>query len=157
MTAVASVILSTSDCIDVIMDGNLLASRWWLLGGCCPGIVTPSSSPYKSIMSISGHGCPHPSPIVRPSAWLPAMRFPPLTIWYTSPDLCVDRMAAFSRAVTFGSRYMAQLGKTASRITSHGACSGNKILVTVDSHMGTYMYWLHNAYLFACAMMLGCN
>ena len=99
-------------------------------GACCPGMVTPSLPPSRHVLSISGQGCPQPGCIVRPSAMLPTTSVPTHALWRPSSDSNVERVTVFLHTWVYGSRYMVQVGKTTSRITSHKACDGTKYVLT---------------------------
>ena len=112
-------------------------------------MLTPSRPPSSSIISKSGHRCPHTGCIVRPSAMLSAMRhcFPPLS-WCAFPDFSADRVAALSFTITSVSR---KVGNTASTIKSLKACSGHKIFVSI--HIYTICKealprWNHQLYVY---------
>ena len=127
-----------NDCDD--SDGNLdlISCLCWLLGDCWPGMVTPSMVPHSSIQSESGNGCPHATSIVRPSALLPARSCSPKCMRRASPDLSPDRRSPLLCRSVSDIRYMAQVGKTVSTITSIRAYGGNKISVVINTHIDIY-------------------
>ena len=108
--------------------GDELCGDWHFLGSWFSVMLTPSCLPSSIIKSPSGHGCPHLSSIVRPSALLPEMicQQPP-RIWYAAPDFNADRAAALSHTSLSFSRRRAQVGNTASSTKSHRACNWNEL------------------------------
>ena len=148
---------SDNDCDDNDDDGgggdnNVLIGPCWVPGACCSWMETASWFPSMTIQSASGHRCPQPGPIVRPSALLPAMSTPPSNSWCASPYISVDTKAALWRTASSSSRNMAQVGKTASRITSYRACGVKKCY---DENTRGYLHTIIRLRTFwSCAVML---
>ena len=139
---ITAVMYSITHSIDVAGDDKVNPNPWWLPGATLPGMVTPSMPPNSTIKSASGAGWPQTICIVSPSAMLPARSSPLRKSKCAVPDLSSESWAMLLSEMTSGNKNMALAGKTASRITSHKAWGKNKIHITMNTHMGTYIHVL---------------